>query len=275
MLKTILEEYDSDKHRRSTLYELSELLKYRDLLGLLISYGIRTRYKRSLLGVLWSFLNPLLTMGVLALAFSALFKFSLLNYPIYLLSGLLIWNFFSQTTTATMYSLSWGGTLLKRIYIPRSIFSISAIGSELFNLIISLIPLFIIMLILGHPFTPALAFLPVAILSMAMFALGMGLCISTLSVYFIDTIHIYQIVLMAWFYITPIIYPADIIPESYAVYLKLNPMIFILELFRSPIYLGIIPGFKTILIAFSWSIFSLLFGWSIFSRKADKFAYRI
>ena len=268
-------EYDSQSPGGPFLAELKELLRYRGLLHLLILNNIKTRYKRSVLGVLWTLLNPLLIMTVLAIAFSTLFRFSLLNYPVYLLSGLILWNFFAQTTTTAMQAITWGGSLIKRIYLPRTVFSVSALGSELINLLLSLIPLIIIMMAMGHPFRPALLFLPLAVLIIAMFALGTGLIISTLAVFFVDAAHIYQIVLTAWFYLTPIIYPVDIIPSGYLAYLKLNPMYYLVDLFRTPLYLGRFPDPESLLIGLGWSFSTLLAGWWIFSRKADQLAYRI
>lgn len=275
MEKSKIIEYDSAALGGPFIMEIKELLRYSGLLQLLIMNNIKTRYKRSVLGVLWTLLNPLLIMTVLAIAFSTLFRFSLKNYPIYLLSGLILWNFFSQSTTTAMHAISWGGSLIKRIYLPRTVFSVSALGSELINLFLSLIPLILIMMVMGHPFSPALIFLPVAVLITAMFALGMSLIISTLAVFFVDAAYIYQILLMAWFYLTPIIYPVGILPSQYLVYVKLNPMYYLIELFRAPLYLGKFPDPESLLIGLSWSCSSLFAGWWIFSRKADQIAYRI
>ncbi len=212
-----LPEYDSAQHRSPIISELNELLNYRGLLRQYISQGIKTRYKRSALGVIWTLLNPLLNTAVLTLAFSTLFRFSLKNYPIYLLAGLVFWNFFSQTTATAMDRLIWGGGILKRIYIPRTIFSISEVGTGLVNLFLAMIPLAIIMLIMGHPFRLALLFLPVSIFTIAMFTLGVALLFSTLALFFVDVSEMYKILLMAWFYLTPIIYPLNIIPQRYHV----------------------------------------------------------
>ena len=121
-------EYDSDYKGWLFFRELSELLRYRDLLHLLVFNNIKTRYKRSMLGVLWTLLNPILTMTVLVIAFSNLFRFSLPDYPVYLLTGLVIWNFFSQITTSAINAITMGGSLLRRIYLPRTVFSVAAVG---------------------------------------------------------------------------------------------------------------------------------------------------
>jgi ABC-2 type transport system permease protein len=152
--QTVEYEYDSAEPRSAAFSELSALLRYRDLLALMTANLVKTRYKRSALGVVWTLLQPLLHMAVLTFAFSTLFRSSLDDYPVYLLCGLVAWNFFSQTTVFAMHSLVWGGSLLKRIYIPRTIFATAAIGQGLINLLLSLLPLVIIMLLLGHPFYP-------------------------------------------------------------------------------------------------------------------------
>jgi homopolymeric O-antigen transport system permease protein len=268
-------EYDSAQRRSPLLTELIDLFQYRDLVGLYVLHSIKTRYKRSVLGVVWTLLNPLLTMTVLTIAFSALFRFSLKNYPIYLLTGLIFWNFFSQTTLTAMNKLIWGGGILKRIYIPRTIFSVTEMGTGLINLFLAFIPLAIIMLVMGHPFRPALLFLPISISIIALFTLGVALLLSTLALFFVDVVDMYQILLTAWFYFTPLIYPADIFPEKYVWLLNFNPMYYLLELFRTPIYLGAIPKLHTIIISGSSAMVSLFFGWSIFTHKANEFPYRI
>ncbi len=137
--------YDSADRRSPATRELIELLRYRDLLRLMVTNIVKTRYKRSALGVVWTLLNPLLNMAVLTIAFSSLFRASLQRYPVYILAGLICWNLFAQTTISAMNTLVWGGSLLKRIYIPRTIFAVAAIGNGLVNLGLALIPLVVIM----------------------------------------------------------------------------------------------------------------------------------
>jgi ABC-2 type transport system permease protein len=144
--------YDSASIRSPAAHELRELWRYRDLLRLLVSNSIKTRYKRSALGILWTLLNPLLTMLVLTVAFSQLFRFQVENYTIYLLVGLIFWNFFSQTTTQSMNTLVWGSPLIKRVYLPRTIFAFSVLGNGLTNYLLALTPLALAMWITHHPF---------------------------------------------------------------------------------------------------------------------------
>ncbi|HNX45904.1 MAG TPA: ABC transporter permease [Anaerolineaceae bacterium] len=266
--------YDSAKQISPAFSEVRELRNYRYLLAQLVRRDIVTRYKRSVLGVAWTMLNPLGTMLILALVFSQLFK-TVESYPVYILSGLIAWNFFSQGTNAAMSGLVWGGSMLQRIYIPRTIFGVSAIGTALVNLLISIVPLILVMLFTRTPIPWTVVFLPVSILLLTGFALGFGLFISSLAVYFPDVAEMYQIVLFAWMYLTPVIYPENIIPEKWLSIYRLNPMNAMLKMFRIPIYEGRIPTGPEILPALLWALGMLIFGWFFFTSKTDEYAYRV
>jgi len=267
--------YDSAQRRSALVEEFLALVRYRDLLVQLISRNIKTRYKRSVLGILWTMLNPLLMMLVLTAVFSRLFRFSTTYYAVYALAGIILWNFFAQTTMQAMSELLWGGSLLHRIYVPRAIFAVTAVGTGLINLLLSLIPLLVIMLITGVPMTPSLVFLPVPIILVAMFALGLGLFLSTISVYFADVMEMFQILVSIWMYLTPIMYPKEVIPEQYRWLFNLNPMYHLLELFRAPIWIGWLSGPKTVLAGTVAAVVTLVFGWWFFTRKTDEFSYRV
>lgn len=268
-------EYDSNKIGHPAFYEFQELLRYRDLLQMLVSNSIKTRYKRSALGVVWTLLNPLLNTAVLTIAFSRLMRFEIPNYPLYLLSGLIFWNFFAQTTTVAMQQLIWGSHLIKRVYVPRTIFSVAVVGNGLANLLLAMIPLGVLMVIFRQPFTPALLSLPVALLFGGMFVLGFSLLISTLAVFFTDVVEIYNVALSALFYLTPIIYPGSFIPASLQWILTLNPIYILLELFRKPIMLGQVATGIEFLIGGGLALTMLAVGWFVFTARADEFAYRI
>ena len=267
--------YDSAAVRAPAIQELWELWRYRDLLQLLVANSIKTRYKRSALGVLWTLLNPLLTTIVLTIAFSQLFRFQMVNYPVYLLSGLIAWNFFSQTVTQVMNTLIWGSSLMKRIYIPHTIFAISVVGNGLINLFLSLIPLLLIMLFMGHPFHWTLLWLPLAVLLMAMFTTGLSLLLAALAVYFVDLVEMVGIVLTAWFYLTPIIYPLEMVPPRFAWLIRLNPLSYFVEVFRSLIYDGVLPSGEYVLIAATLGGLTLAVGWLVFTKKSSDFAYHV
>ena len=267
--------YDSSARRAPLWDAVRDLWRYRDLLRQLIARNIKTRYKRSVLGILWTLLNPLLMMIVLTLVFSHVFRFQAVNYPVYALCGLILWNFFAQTTTGAMSELLWGGSLMNRIYLPRAIFAATALGTGLVNLVLSLIPLLLLMVVTGAPIRAAILFLPVPILLTTLFALGLALFLSTLSVYFSDVVEMYQIVLTAWMYLTPIIYPKEALPAKYHWLLNFNPFYHLLEVFRAPLHAGVLAGPKTLGMAALVAVVSFLLGWWFFAGKADEFAYRV
>ncbi len=273
LLQKDFRDFDSTKNRSPLLDEFKSLVVYRYLIGELISRNIKNRYKRSILGVAWTMLNPLLTMLVLTVVFSQLFGIKLPRYPVYLLSGLLLWNFFAQTTVAAIRDLLWSSNLLKRIYIPKSLFASAAVGTGLVNLVLALIPLGIIAAVTGTRFGLPLIFLPVALLLASAFSLGIGLAISTQAVFFADVVDIYQIVLVAWMYLTPIFYPVDILAENLRWIIYINPMYYIVECFRDPIYLNKFPDIRTVIIAVISSLIVFVLGIWIFSRKSNEFAY--
>ena len=184
------EVYDSDRRRSPLVEETLALFEYKDLIYQLVSRSIKTRYKRSFLGVAWTLLNPLLTMVVLTIVFSQLVRFNVENYSVYILSGLVVWNFFSSSTQAAMGEMIWSGALLNRIYMPKSVFPVSAVGTGLVNLGISLIPLVAIAIAIGVKINLSILVLPLATLLLAAFSLGVGLVFATPAVYFSDMLPV-------------------------------------------------------------------------------------
>jgi ABC-2 type transport system permease protein len=266
--------YDTNHSYNPFIEEFRELIRYRDLVTQLVARNIKTRYKRSVFGVLWTMINPLMMTGILALVFSNLFQ-AKESIVIYILTGLIVWGFFSQVTTHAMSELVWGGSLLNRIYIPKTVFAASALGTGLVNFGFSLVPLFIAMAIFKTPFKLALLFLPIAILLLAAFSLGLGLLLSNLSAGFTDVFEMYQIVITAWYFLTPILYPIEIIAPQKRWLFQLNPIYSILETFRAPILNGSLPTFKVVGMAAIFSTVSLASGWWYFTRKADQLPYKI
>ena len=268
--------YDSDRQRSAALEELRAIFNYRYLVVQFIRRDILTRYKRSVLGVAWTMLNPLGTMLILTIVFSQAFGGSQEGYAAYVLSGLIAWNFFAQSSNAATLHLVWGGSLLKKIYIPRTSFAVSATGTGLINILFSLIPLLIVMLITGVPIRWTIILLPIPILFLAMFALGVGLLISAMAIFYADIAEMFQIALTAWMYLSPVIYSPEILPEAYRFWItRLNPMFYLIELFRMPIYYGKVPDLSLVMIAGGISIVTLFVGWIYFTGKSDEFAYRV
>jgi len=267
--------YDSVRRRHRSIEEIYALVSYRDLVMQLISRNVKTRYKRSVLGVAWTMINPLMMMTVLTIVFSTLFSQKIENYAVFLLTGLTLWGFFQQTSAGIMTELSWGGSLLSKIYVPPSVFAISALGTGLVNMVLSLVPLFLIMLVIGVPITPSVLFLPIPLLFVSMFALGVGLVLARMAIFFADVVDMYQILLMIWFYATPIIYPIELVRDEKRMILELNPVHYLLEVFRYPVYLGMLPPLQDTLIAAAISFGTLAIGWWYFTKKVDEFAYRV
>ncbi|MBI5965090.1 MAG: ABC transporter permease [Chloroflexi bacterium] len=267
--------YDSAKRGPVALEELRGIFQYRDLIFQLVRRDIVARYKRSVLGIAWTMLQPLGMMVILSLVFSTLFQ-SVKGYPSYILSGLIAWTFFAQTTSAMITQIVWGGALLKQIYLPRTSFSVSAVGTGLVNLAFSFIPLVLIIILFGLPLYWSILFVPVSMLLLAAFALGVGLIISTLAIYFPDVSEMYAVVLVAWMYLTPIIYPEELVPEAYRFWIfNLNPMYYLVKVFRVPLFEGTLPDTLTLATAAGISILTLLIGWFFYSNKADEFAYHL
>ncbi len=267
--------YDSAQVSHPLVEEIKAVFQYRELVRQFVSRTLKTRYKRSFLGIVWTLLNPLLTMLVLTLVFSAVFRLTVDHYPVYILSGLTAWLFFSSSTQAAMGEMVWSGELLHRIYVPKSIFVVSAVSTSLVNLFISLVPLFLISLALGLPMHRTILVMPFAILLLTMFALGMGLLLATAAIYFADMLPVYEVLLTLWMYSTPIIYPITAIPAELRGFFLLNPMYYFLMLFRQPLFEGKIPDWQTWAIGGMIAVFTLVVGGLVFTARSKEYAFRV
>lgn len=256
-----------------------ELLRYRDLVGALVSRDLKVRYRRSAIGFLWTMLQPLLTMLVLRTVFSSLFQAKSAevpqNYEIYVLAGILFWNFFSQSIVASMNSLRGNAQLLQKLPVPKAVFPLATVLSGLVNLLFALLPLFVLLVVTGHPLKPALLFLPVAIFIAALFTLGAGLLLSPLAVFFSDVVELIGVLLMLLFYLTPVIYPKDIVPEHLRWVVRFNPIRSILEVFRDPIYQGEIPPLSHLTVSVVIALLLLALGAWVFRRSSDRIPFYI
>jgi ABC-type polysaccharide/polyol phosphate export permease len=266
--------YDSARRGLPAIEELRELFRYRNLVLQTIRRNLVIRYKRSVLGIAWTMLNPLGTTLILTFVFSNVFG-GASQYAPYVLSGLLCWTFFSQTTSDSMANLIWGEGLLRRIYVPRTVFAVSAIGTGLINLAIGMVPYLLVMLLSGMTPQSCALLLPIPTLFLAMFALGIGLLVSTVAVYFADMVAMYSIALTAWMYMSPVIYKVDRLPQQFVWIIKLNPMYYLIELFRKPIYYNQVPTSGEFLITGAIATCTLALGWWFFTAKSDEFAYRV
>jgi ABC-type polysaccharide/polyol phosphate export permease len=256
-----------------SLAEAREIFRYRELLRNLVLRDIKVRYKRSFLGFVWVMLNPLLMMLIMNIVFSEVFRVSTKNYTAYLLSGIILWNFFSQGTSTAVPSMVGNSNLIKKIYIPKAVFPLSVVLSATINFAFSLVPLVIIFLITGTEVSPHVYLLPVVFVLVGLFSYGISLALSTLTTFFHDTIYIYDVLLLAWMYATPIFYPAGIIPQKFGLLLQLNPLYHFITVFRGALYLDVPSLAGSLFYGSLFSIASVAAGWLIYNRFKDRLVY--
>lgn len=266
--------YDSAKRPSPIVEEARALWAYRGLVHELVVRDIKVRYKRSVLGVFWTMLAPLLNMIALTLVFSALLKQQIQNYPVYFMAGSIFWTFFSQTTSSAASQTQDSNEIAKRIYIPRSVFVVSALGVGLVNLVLSIVPLVAILLVTGFPIYPTWWFLPISILIVSLFAAGMGFLLFTLASRFTDIREMYLVLVQTWFFLTPIVYHPSIVPPRFRFALWANPMYYLIQTFRKPIYDGVIPAAALVGASAAFAIAIFVTGWIYFSRRVDRFAFQ-
>jgi homopolymeric O-antigen transport system permease protein len=261
----------ADPPRQRMLAPVREVFAFNEVLQELVKRDLKVRYKRSVLGLLWTMLNPLLMMVITTIVFSNLFRGSIENFPIYMLSGYVVWAFFSQATTSASSSILDSAALARKIYLPVALFPLASVAGALINLLLSLLPLALLVVLTGGRFTPALLFLPISLVIISLFSYGLGLILAAASVFFRDTLYTYQVLLIAWMYLTPIFYPAEIIPAQWAGLVAMNPIAHFVELVRDPIYGGTLPQADTVLISIAWAAGAMVLGWWYFQSCRDRF----
>lgn len=256
---------------------IANLKRYSFLLQQLISRDFKVKYKRSVLGVLWSLLYPILTMLVMAVVFSNVFKMSTpgVNYLAYLLSGLVMFNYFSEASNLSMSSVVANFSLINKIYIPKYIFPLSKCLFVGINFLLTLIPLYIILLVTGTGINIYHLFLPYAYLCLLMFTIGMGFILSAISVFLRDMFYIYGVIIMMWTYLTPIMYDIKLISENLQMLLKFNPLYHYINFAREIILYGRIPQPFTWLVCLGSSVLVLGIGVIVFRKTQDKFIYYV
>lgn len=248
------------------------LYEYRELLKTSIKKDIRGRYKNSILGVFWSFLNPLLQLAVYAIVFPLIMKSDIPNYTVFVCCGLIPWTFFSTAISRTSFVMVENGNIIKKVYFPREILPISIVTSELVNFFISTIIILAFVLAYGMGFTWYIVFYPVILIVQYILLIGISLLVSSLTVYFRDLQHFIGILLQLLFYATPIVYGMDIIPVSFQWILKLNPMSYIIDGYRSIFYYQRMPDLVGLGIVFAISIVLCIVGYFIFNKLQKRFA---
>ena len=245
--------------------------RYQLLFRQLVSRDFKAKYKRSVLGLVWSFLNPLLTMIVQYIVFSTLFSGGVANYPVYLLIGIVFFNYFSEAVSMSMTSITGNASLIKKVYVPKYIYPISRVISSLINFLLALIPLFLVMLVTGTVFRASLVLVIFDILCLTGFSMGMGLMLSTAMTFFQDTQFLWGVISMIWMYFTPLFYPESIIPSSIIGVYRMNPLYQFVTFARTCIIGGISPEPMMYLYCIVSAVIAILLGAFIFKKNQDRF----
>ena len=248
------------------------LYQYRELLKTNVKNEIRGRYKNSILGVLWSLLNPLLQLAVYALIFPLILKNDIPYYTIFVCVGLIPWTFFTTTVNQAAFTIIANGNIIKKVYFPREILPISVVTSNAVNFVISTIIILAFVIIYGLGVTPYMLLYPFILLIQYILLLGISFILSSITVYFRDLEHIIGIILMVMFYATPIVYSLDTLPEPFVTIMQLNPMAHIIEGYRSIFYYQTMPNMNNLLILLALSIILLVIGYFIFKKLQKGFA---
>lgn len=251
--------------------DISQLHKYIPLLRELVVRDLKIKYRRSFLGYLWSLMNPLLMMWILTIVFSYVFRFDIPNYPLYLIIGQVVFNFVSESTTASMYSIVGNAALLKKVYVPKPIFPLARVASSFVTMLFSMVAIFIVMIATNVSLTPTLLLLPVPLFFLFVFSLGVSLIVSAVAVYLRDMFHLYSVFTTAWSFLTPIFYPISIVPDDFRWMLFWNPLFYIVSYFRKIILNDMVPTFNDTMLCLELSVGTLLLGMLIFKKLQNKF----
>ncbi len=250
-----------------------DIYDYREMIFSLVRRDLRGRYKGTVLGFLWTFINPLLQLAVYTLVFSSILRMGIDKYYIFLFVALIPWIFFSGTITGGCEVILGATNMVKKIYFPREVLPLAYTISSFVNMLFSFIVVFAVLIFSGYGLNPvALLYLPIIMIVEFMLALGMALLFSALTVYLRDLQHILGIVMMAWQFLTPIMYPEEMIPEKFMRIWRLNPMTSVITAYRDILYNKQIPNINTLLEATILGVLLLVIGEVVFRRLQRNFA---
>lgn len=250
---------------------LNVFIKYRYLLEDLVAKDFKLKYRRSILGFLWSILNPLLMMLVITAVFSNMFKSDIEYFPVYYLCGYLIFNFVIEATNGALTSIVQSGYLIKKVYIPKYIFPLEKSSFALVNVLFSFVAVVIVILITGMPIKTTIFLIPIPIFLAFIFSTGLGLILASMNTFFRDMGHLYSVWTTAWMYLTPMFYPISIIPDNIKTVIYYNPLYYYVTYLRMLVIDGEIPGMEINVICICFSFLFLLIGLLIFKKNQDKF----
>ena len=259
--------------RDGFIQTIKEIIDYREMIKAFVRRDLRGRYKGSFLGFLWTFLNPLLQLCVYSIVFSTILRAGIDKYYLFLIVALIPWIFFSASVTGGATSIISQKEMVKKIYFPREVLPISVVTTNFVNMLLCFIVIFIVIIISGTPLNPIalLCLIPVWIVEYIL-ALGMAFLTSAVTVYMRDMEHILGIVVMAWQYLTPVLYSYDIIPDKYRFLFNLNPMTHVINAYRTILYYHEVPDLSTLLSALVMGILVLIVGLFVFSKLKKRFA---
>lgn len=249
--------------------------RYKYLIKQLVSRDFKAKYKRSVMGALWSFLNPLLTMAVQYVVFSTIFKSDIPNFPLYLLTGIVSFNFFNEASMMALQSIVGNANLITKVYMPKYIYPLSRILSSAINLLLAMLPIFGVMIITRAPFSPALLMLPYGLICLMLFSLGVGLLLATGMVFFRDTQFLWGVVSLLWMYLTPIFYPETIIASNLLPVYRCNPLYQIIQFLRCIIINGVSPSPQAYLACLASALIPLALGATVFHKYQDRFIFAL
>jgi ABC-type polysaccharide/polyol phosphate export permease len=254
---------------------ISELVQYRDLLLNLTLIEIKLRYRNSVLGFLWTILNPLFYLLILALVFSKIIKFEIPNYTIFLFAGLASWLMIQQTVTIATGSIVNNQALIRRVYVPKMVFPLSNVFSRYIDHAILTLILLVFMAVFKMPFTWSLLFIPAVVVMTFFFSLGLSLATTVAHIKVRDVQHVVAIIFQVLFYATPIIYPLEFLPAKYQPLLLWNPFFYFVQCFRYPIYYSSFPPARLLLPALALTIVTFAAGFFLFISKEKFFVYHL
>ncbi|AWK50034.1 ABC transporter [Clostridium beijerinckii] len=255
--------------------QIETFRNYRALLWEFVKKDIKLKYRNSVLGIVWSMLNPLLIMVVLTFIFSNIFKSKIPNFPVYCLSGRLIYDFFAQSTNQCMNSITGKSSLIKKIYVPKYLYPLSKVISSFIISLISFIPLIIIMIVMKEHVTKMILLVFYPLVCLFLISLGIGLILATVNVFFRDMQHLYSVVLLIIMYMSAIFYSTDIINAKYVFVMKLNPIFPVITVFRDCILYGKVTEYGNWILCSVYAVLAMIIGLIAFYKKQDKFILHI
>lgn len=253
----------------------SDLLAYRHVLYQLVRQQLTLRYRRTFLGYLWTLFNPLLMMSTTAVVFSTIFKLDLASYAVFLFSGMIAFTYFSNAVTQSGQALIGNEALIKKIYVPKLLFPLSVAISCLVDSMLSAAALFLIVLALGGKMSLALLFLPVAYLLLFTLSFGLSLIMAICTVYLRDLQHLVAVLMQALLFLTPVFYKPESMQGRVAKLIQLNPLTWYVELFRNPIYSGVLPSASSVALAAGFGVSTLVAGLIFFRKFERNVAFRL